>query len=296
MLDYLNAKWLGVGSLPVIATLPASTDVSLTGPTASLDLGDAERSLASLAGVAGSQVITNTSLAVGSSNADTTFDGILSGAGHLTKQGDGTLFLTGMNTRTGNTTVTAGTLSLAANGTLADASVVTLPNTAASGSPMRGLIGSAHSSSTASPSRMESTNLAPAHCKSAFPPPFRSGHSPRDSMDQAKENGPGDDPDNDGLDNLGEFAFNGNPLNGADKGGIFHKIADSNDAGTEAELILTIAVRVGIPAFSGSPSPSASVDGVTYRIQGSTDLTGFGAWVSPVDPVPRRIATGGDRL
>lgn len=109
----------------------------------------------------------------------------------------------------------------------------------------------------------------------------------------ANENGPGDDPDDDGLDNLGEFAFNGHPLNGADKGGIFHKIADSNDAGTEAELILTIAVRAGTPAYSGSPSPSASVDGVTCRIQGSTDLSGFGAWVSPVDPATTGVPPAG---
>jgi len=51
-------------------------------------------------------------LNVGSNNASTTYSGILSGSGLLTKSGSGTLTLSGSNTYTGTTTVNAGTLSL----------------------------------------------------------------------------------------------------------------------------------------------------------------------------------------
>ena len=51
------------------------------------------------------------SVSIGNNNASTTFDGVLSGSGSLTKIGSGTLTLTA-NTYTGNTTVNAGTLSI----------------------------------------------------------------------------------------------------------------------------------------------------------------------------------------
>ena len=51
------------------------------------------------------------SVSIGKNNASTTFDGVLSGSGSLTKIGSGTLTLTA-NTYTGNTTVNAGTLSM----------------------------------------------------------------------------------------------------------------------------------------------------------------------------------------
>lgn len=102
------------------------------------------------------------------------------------------------------------------------------------------------------------------------------------------ENGPSDDPDKDGANNLAEFAFNGNPLSGSDNGIVRHFTADSSDEGTDKELILTIAVRSGTPAFTIATSPTATHDGVTYTIQGSTNLSGFSVGVSVVDP----IATG----
>ena len=57
---------------------------------------------------------------------------------------------------------------------------------------------------------------------------------------------------------------------------------------------MTIAVRSGTPAFTGSPSPSASHDGVTYTIEGSTTLGSFTASVTPVatvvPPAPNETA------
>lgn len=88
-------------------------------------------------------------------------------------------------------------------------------------------------------------------------------------------NSPTGDPDNDGSDNLSEFAFHGNPLGGSDSG--FHRAATEDtaaDADTLKELTLTLAVRngSGSPIFTASPSPTASVDGITYTIEGSPDL------------------------
>jgi hypothetical protein len=95
-------------------------------------------------------------------------------------------------------------------------------------------------------------------------------------------------PDDDGLNNLGEFAFNGNPLSGSDNGKVFVLNEDSDfDVDALEELILTVAVRSGTPAFSGSPSPTATqaADGITYSIEGSLDLAGFPATVNVV-PTP----------
>ena len=54
-------------------------------------------------------------LSVGNNNTSTTYSGVLSGGGSLTKTGSGTLTLSGVNTYSGDTTVTAGILAV--NGT-----------------------------------------------------------------------------------------------------------------------------------------------------------------------------------
>ncbi|MEI6676134.1 MAG: autotransporter-associated beta strand repeat-containing protein [Verrucomicrobiota bacterium] len=54
----------------------------------------------------------NVALAIGGNNASTTYGGVLSGGGSLTKSGTGTLTLSGQNTYTGVTAIGSGTLSL----------------------------------------------------------------------------------------------------------------------------------------------------------------------------------------
>lgn len=93
------------------------------------------------------------------------------------------------------------------------------------------------------------------------------------------------DPDGDGVENLAEFGFRGDPLDGSSNGIVAMFTEDSSDVGTDRELVLTVAIRKGnAAAFAGSPLQLA-VDGVTYSIEGSTDLSGFGAAVSEVAPL-----------
>ncbi len=93
------------------------------------------------------------------------------------------------------------------------------------------------------------------------------------------------DPDGDGQANNLEFALGGVPNNGSNNAKVYHLAEDSGDAGTARELLLTIAVRNGTPAFAGSPSPTSTHDGATYTVQGSTDLATFASAVSVVAPV-----------
>lgn len=88
-----------------------------------------------------------------------------------------------------------------------------------------------------------------------------------------KEAGAGDDPDQDGATNFEEFAFGANPLSPSSTS-LAGVVTSDTNSDTQNELLITVAVRSGA-SFSGSPSPSATVDGVTYSIQGSAALTAF---------------------
>jgi fibronectin-binding autotransporter adhesin len=81
---------------------------------------------ATFGGLSGAQnlALTNTTpanvaLSVGNNNQNTTYSGVLSGGGSLTKIGSGTLILSGNNSYTGTTTVNAGKLFVNGNQTLA---------------------------------------------------------------------------------------------------------------------------------------------------------------------------------
>ncbi len=97
--------------------------------------------------------------------------------------------------------------------------------------------------------------------------------------------GPDADPDRDGLSNAQEFALGGAPNNAADRAKVYALTTDSSDAGTDKELVLTIAVLQGTPVFAGAPSPAASFNGYTYTVKGDTALGDFTSAVSVVTPV-----------
>ena len=118
--------------------------------------------------------------------------------------------------------------------------------------------------------------------------------SPYDSWATANgltvaNNGLAVDADNDGVNNMLEFAFDGDPLDASSTGKVFVLQADSNDVGSDDELILTVAVRDTAPVFAGTPSPTSTVDGITYTIQGSAALANFNATVNVIAPVTTNL-------
>ncbi|MCX6872556.1 MAG: hypothetical protein NTW21_01930 [Verrucomicrobia bacterium] len=93
---------------------------------------------------------------------------------------------------------------------------------------------------------------------------------------------PNYDADGDGVKNVAEFAFNGNPLSGADNGKVYSVIAVASDYNPLPAMILTIAVRAGTTFSSTSAahlSNGTPVDGLTYTIDGTYDLSTFGIQV-----------------
>lgn len=97
----------------------------------------------------------------------------------------------------------------------------------------------------------------------------------------------GEDSDGDGQTNGVEFALGGSPDSGSDNAKVFQLAADSSDGGPDKELLMTIAVRSGTPAFGPLTGglPTATHDGVTYTIEGSPDLAAFTGTVAVVDTV-----------
>jgi len=109
-------------------------------------------------------------------------------------------------------------------------------------------------------------------------------------LDPLTNGAPGADPDGDGQINSVEFALGGSPTSGTNNAKVYNLAADSDaDGDTTKESILTIAVRSGTPAFAGNPSPTATQDGYTYTVQGSTNLTSF---TTAVLPTTAPVTTG----
>ena len=87
-----------------------------------------------------------------------------------------------------------------------------------------------------------------------------------------KEDGQGDDPDNGGGNNLFEFAFGGDPLDGNDDGSLMNYYTSDVTGGAEPEFLLTVLVRAGATFTDGAPATSAPIDGIVYSIGGSGTL------------------------
>ena len=90
------------------------------------------------------------------------------------------------------------------------------------------------------------------------------------------------DPDNDGVDNLTEFALNGNPNDGSNNGLAAVVLQDTTTTPVGKELTLVAAVRDGALFSLAGTTQTATIDGVVYTIEGSLDLVFPASAVSTV--------------
>jgi outer membrane autotransporter protein len=124
---YTGPTTINAGTLQMGAAnaLTASTDVTVASG-ATFALNNFNQTIGSLAG-AGNVTLGSATLSTNADNASTTFSGVMSGTGGLTKIGTGTLILTGASTYSGVTLVNGGVLDV--NGSIAN-SAVTVNQTA----------------------------------------------------------------------------------------------------------------------------------------------------------------------
>lgn len=91
------------------------------------------------------------------------------------------------------------------------------------------------------------------------------------------------DSDNDSRTNLEEFAFGTDPTNPNDACTQMVKIVEITNPTPRNYYSITIPVRSGA-TFSSGPSPSATIDGITYTIQGCTDMSNCKVPIQPITP------------
>ena len=105
---------------------------------AGLDISLADQTIGSLAGAGGATVNLGTHiLTTGGNNTSTTYAGLITGSGGLTKVGLGTLTLSGTSIYSGATNINAGVLAGGAPNSLSQFSAFPLPMQPSSISPRR---------------------------------------------------------------------------------------------------------------------------------------------------------------
>jgi autotransporter-associated beta strand protein len=207
------------------------------------------------------------------------------------KSGSATQILTAPQAYSGNTTVTAGTLRID-HPYLADGSTLSI----ATGAKLQ-LNFSAASPDTVATLTLGGTPMPPGSYSATSHPAFFTGSGSiivpvtfDNWMHQfpglsATEKFPAADPDGDGSDNFTEFAFGGDPTRPSSQGRRIVQLLDTRDDAVSArDLTLTVEVRAGAILSADGPDLVASIDGVAYRFEGSTDLATFTSPVSEVVP------------
>lgn len=233
----------------------------------------------------------------------TTIAVAVSGVGGLTKAGAGTLTLSGTNVYEGDTTITDGTLVLGAVNSNNELSSVSIGTSGVLQLTYEGtdtvdklFIGATqqaagvygHSSTGATNGGLGVGALDARFASGtgtltvvSNPPsnsPFETfmagfpGLTGNDALPEA-------DPDGDGLSNLAEFIMGGTA---PDTGSAANRPVEAVISGH-----LTISTLVpGGATFAGSPSPSATVQGVQVAVGGSLDLATFDRGVEKTAPNP----------
>jgi fibronectin-binding autotransporter adhesin len=118
----INQGTLRAGSTSAFGSNSAVRLANAAGAT--LDLAGFDNVIGSLAGggtTGGNVTLGSGRLTAGGNNASTTYGGVISGTGGLTKTGTGTMVLTGINSYTGGTMLENGTLQVAADANLGGA-------------------------------------------------------------------------------------------------------------------------------------------------------------------------------
>ena len=110
--SYSGQTIINAGKLQVTGTLADTNDVLVSaGATYDVDSTD---TIQSLSGAGAAELANSITLTTGDTGNDI-FSGVISGSGDLEKAGSGTFTLSGINTYTGTTTISAGTISIAAD-------------------------------------------------------------------------------------------------------------------------------------------------------------------------------------
>ncbi|MCW1925564.1 autotransporter-associated beta strand repeat-containing protein [Luteolibacter arcticus] len=280
-------------------TLSGAIDLNIGGNRANIQ-SDAD--LLTLSGPILTTTANTRNLYLGGAGNGLASNAISNGTGtlNLTKEGTGTWTLTGTNIYTGTTTVTDGTLSIA-QATLSNTAAVTVGTTAVlnlthgatdtvdrffigGAEQASGTWGSLTSSATNKTARITGSGILFATNGVAV-----SGFGSWGTalgLTAGVNDGVAQSPDNDGFENGTEYILGGHPLNGSNNPKIYSLIADSDDAGSEKELIMTIAVPQGTPAFpAGSPTSTVTFEGFGITVRGSTDLATYPVTVNPVAAV-----------
>lgn len=122
---YTGATTVSAGTLNLNngAAIADAGAVVVNGGTVEVN---ANETIGSLAGTGGTVDLNANTLTTGGNNTATTYDGVITGSGALTKAGSGNFTITGTNTYTGITTVSDGTLTLQDGAAIVDAGVVEL--------------------------------------------------------------------------------------------------------------------------------------------------------------------------